>query len=318
MPELPEVETTVNGIKKHLVGLTIEDVWTDYNSPLHTKSDNIKNPEYFKFFKKEVIGAGIADASRRGKNILVHLSGNWTILIHMKMTGHVMYGRYEFAPGPRGGRWVATEIGPLRDDPFNRFVHFIINFSNGESMALADMRKFAKVTLVKTNELGSSPHLSAHGPEPLDKSFTVKRFKETLCKKQNSPVKTALINHEVISGIGNIYSDEILWRAGIHPLERVKNIPDKKWPAIWKAMKETLLEGIDFGGDSMSDYRNIHGERGKFQERHNAYRRTGEKCKKPSCGGVIARIKVGGRSAHFCDRHQKPRHRRQLRKLIGK
>ncbi len=114
-----------------------------------------------------------------------------------------------------------------------------------------------------------------------------------------------MMNHEVISGIGNIYSDEILWRSGVHPLSKVAKIPPAKFPLMFKAMKATLKSGIDFGGDSMSDYRNIHGERGKFQERHNAYRKTGQACSKPGCKGVIRRLKLGGRSAHYCDSHQK-------------
>jgi formamidopyrimidine-DNA glycosylase len=124
-------------------------------------------------------------------------------------------------------------------------------------------------------------------------------------KRPNGYIKQIFMDPEIVAGIGNIYSDEILWRAGIHPLERVKNVPDKKWAIIWKAMKETLRRGIDFGGDSMSDYRNLLGEKGKFQEKHNAYRKTGKKCGKPGCGGTIVKIKVGGRSGHYCDTHQK-------------
>jgi|SRR3989344_2837613 len=301
MPELPEVQTTVNGIKKYLIGLTIRDVWTDYASKFHAGKDNVQNPTYFTGFRREIIGAKIADALRRGKNVLIHLSNGKTILVHMKMTGHIMYGKYE----KNGKGWKAVGAGPLRDDPFNRFVHFVINFSNGNSMVLADMRKFAKVTLIETDKIEKSPHLSTHGPEPLEKNFTTKKFVETLFKKPNGHIKTVLMDHEIISGIGNIYSNEILWHAGIHPLERVKNIPEKKWPIVWKTMRETLSRGIDFGGDSVSDYRNILGERGKFQEKHNAYQKTGEKCKKSGCRGTIARIKIGGRSAHFCDTHQK-------------
>lgn len=301
MPELPEVQTTVNGIKKYLVGLTIKSAWTDYNSKFNIGKDNIKDHAYFKSFKKEVVGAKITEASRRGKNVLIHLSNGKTILIHMKMTGHIMYGKYGFSDK----KWKAIESGPLRDDPFNRFVHFVLNLSNDKSMVLADMRKFAKVTLIDSDKIEDSLHLSSHGPEPLEKDFTVKKFREVLSKKPNGPIKTVLMNHEIISGIGNIYSDEILWRAGVHPLEKVKNIPAQKFTKIFKAMGETLRSGIDFGGDSMSDYRNIHGERGKFQEKHNAYKKTGKKCSKAGCKGIIVRIKIGGRSAHYCDIHQK-------------
>ncbi|HVU06475.1 MAG TPA: bifunctional DNA-formamidopyrimidine glycosylase/DNA-(apurinic or apyrimidinic site) lyase [Candidatus Paceibacterota bacterium] len=306
MPELPEVQTTVNGIKENLVGLLIEDAWTDYKSAHHIGKDNIKDPAYFAHFRKDILGAKITGSSRRGKNVLIHLSNGKTILIHMKMTGHVMYGKYKLGKNAKGRKeWTATEAGPLRDDPFNKFLHFVLAFSNGKHMVLSDMRKFAKVTLVDTDKIAESLHLSAHGPEPLEKSFDVRALKAAVSKRPKGRIKAVLMDHQIISGIGNIYSDEILWRAGIHPLQKIKEVPNEKWPPIWKAMKETLNKGIDFGGDSMSDYRNIHGERGKFQEKHNAYRKTGKRCAKPGCGGTIVRIKVGGRSAHFCDTHQK-------------
>jgi formamidopyrimidine-DNA glycosylase len=286
------------------------DAWTDYGSKFHTGKDNVANPEFFKEFRKTVTGAKIIDSSRRGKNVLVHLSNNKTILIHMKMTGHVMYGEYKKTKITENTKktreeWQATEAGPLRDDPFNKFVHFVLAFKNGKSMVMSDMRKFAKVTLVDTNKLEESSHLSTHGPEPLETDFTVADFKKALMTKPNGPIKTVLMNHEIISGVGNIYSDEILWRASVHPFSKVGKIPAPQFAQMFTAMKATLQSGIDFGGDSMSDYRNIHGERGKFQERHNAYRKTGKPCSKPKCTGTIRRLKMGGRSAHYCDSHQK-------------
>ena len=112
------------------------------------------------------------------------------------------------------------------------------------------------------------------------------------------------MNQELIAGIGNIYSDEILWETGVHPLEKVRTISDTKMEAMLKSMKKILKKSIKLGGDSMSDYRNIHGERGGFQKIHNVYRKTGEPCLKKD-GGTIRRIKVAGRSSHFCDKHQR-------------
>ncbi len=113
------------------------------------------------------------------------------------------------------------------------------------------------------------------------------------------------MDQKIVAGIGNIYSDEILWMSGIHPEERVKNITDDKFKKMFDSMKEVLKKGISFGGDSMSDYRNILGKKGEFQLHHKVYQRKGEKCSKPGCKGVIIRIVVGGRSAHFCPVHQK-------------
>lgn len=287
MPELPEVQTTVSGLYRVLPGLVITDVWTEYNSPYFYGKDTIKDPKYFKYFKKEITGAKIVDVTRRAKNILIHLSNNFTILIHMKMTGHVMYGNYN------------------KKDPFNRFIRLIIYLSNGKTVELCDTRKFAKVTLIPTETMHETIHLKGIGPEPLEKEFTFLIFKKQISKKLDGKIKLVLLDQTNIAGIGNIYADESLWRAGIHPESKVGNIDDKKLKDLYKSIIETLSMGIDFGGDSMSDYRNIDGERGKFQEKHVAYRRTGKPCLKKGCGGKIERIVVGGRGTHFCKTHQK-------------
>lgn len=300
MPELPEVETTVRGIRKYAVGKTIVSCWTDYASAFHAGKDNIKDGVYFRKVEKIVKDAKITSVERRAKNILIHLSVGHTLLIHLKMTGHILYGKYNFD----GKTWTAAKDGPLRD-PFNRFIHFVITLNNGNHLALSDMRKFAKVTMVKTSLLDASLHTAHLGPEPLTKKFDLSLFKERLSKRAKMPIKSALMDQELISGIGNIYSDEILWRAGVHPESKFGKIPEKEIALMFKAMKETLEKGIDFGGDSMSDYRNLDGERGKFQEHHEAYRRTGLPCRKKNCGGTIERKVIRGRSGHFCGRHQK-------------
>ncbi len=287
MPELPEVQTTASGLDRIIPGLVISDVWTEYNSAYFHGSDNIKDPQYFKYFKKKIKNTKIIRVTRRAKNVLIHLSNNHTILIHMKMTGHVMYGNYN------------------RKDPFNRFIRLIFYLSNGKTVELCDMRKFAKVTLLPTETMHETIHLKGIGPEPLEKEFTFAVFKNQINKKPQGKIKLILMDQSIIAGIGNIYADESLWRAGINPEKLVKDISDKKLKKLYKAMRTTLLKGIDFGGDSMSDYRNIDGQPGKFQEKHRAYRKTGTTCSKPRCKGKIVRIVVGGRGTHFCNVHQK-------------
>jgi formamidopyrimidine-DNA glycosylase len=286
MPELPEVQTTVSGLNRVLSGLVITDAWTEYNSKYFHGKDTIKDPIYFKYFKKTVKNSRILSVNRRAKNILINLSNNHTILIHMKMTGHVMYGDYN------------------RTDPYNRFIRFILYLSNGKTMELCDTRKFAKVTLLKTDKMHETIHLKNIGPEPLEKEFTFELFQNQIYKKPKGKIKSVLLNQEIIAGIGNIYGDESLWRAGIHPEQEVDKIKLNKLKELYKAIRQTLAKGIDFGGDSMSDYRNIDGEKGKFQEQHRAYRKTGQKCMKKNCNGTIQRIVVGGRSSHFCSNHQ--------------
>jgi len=299
MPELPEVTTTVIGLNKVLPKLTITDVWSDYFLRTKNKrSDTIKNKKYFEFFKKEITGEKVKNIERRGKNILVHLTGNKTILIHMKMTGHLLYGKYEWD----GQKWKSSE--KLLSDSFNKFIHLIFTLSNGKYLAFSDMRKFAKVIFFETDKRDEIIDLTLLGPEPLS-DLTPNTFQKQLEKKPNGKIKTVLMDQSVIAGIGNIYSDEILWDSGIHPERTVSKITKPETKKMFEAIKKILNESIEMGGNSMSDYRNIYGEKGNFQNAHKAYRRAKQKCLKKGCKGVIVRKIIGGRSAHFCDTHQK-------------
>ena len=303
MPELPEVQTTVNGLQEHIVSLTITGVWTDYNSPYFTGSETIKDPAYFKRFKKEAVGATVTSVTRRAKNILIHLDTGKTILVHMKMTGHLLYGTYSFEKNAVKDPWQPLEPEALKD-PFNRHVHFMLTFSNKKNLALSDVRKFAKVALAVSKTIEQSSHLKGVGPEPLPETFTFETFEQRIGLRPKGKIKQVLMDQNIIAGIGNIYADESLWRAGIHPLELVTNIPEADRRELFKAIKQTLSKGIDFGGDSTSDYRNVLGEKGTFHEGHHAYQRTGSHCDKKGCTGKIMRIVVGTRGTHFCSVHQ--------------
>lgn len=314
MPELPEVTTTVKGLQKVLPGLVIHDVWTDLakkNQPLKQFKETIKNATFYKKFKTGIMGAKIINVERRAKNILINLSNSQTILIHLKMTGHILYGEYTKKIITRSKSRITSwepkaKTGPLRD-PYNRFVHVVFSLSNGKHFVMCDSRKFGKVTMVPTDVIHDSPHLKGIGPEPLEKNFKYEKFKERLLSKSGSrnAIKTVLMDQSVIAGIGNIYSDEMLWLAGIHPESVAIKVPNKNLEKLYIAMKDVLNKGIDFGGDSMSDYRDVRGERGRFQNHHNVYRKAKEMCGRKSCRGVIMRKVINGRSAHFCSAHQK-------------
>ena len=300
MPELPEVETTTKGLRRTITGLTIRDVWTDLNTKDKRQNDTVANPKYFKVFREEILNKKIVSVERRAKNILVNLSNKKTILVHLKMTGHLLYGKYKFLKN----KWIPVKNGPLHD-PYNRFVHVTFVLSKNKHLAFSDARKFGKITLLDTKNMHDSKHLKNIGPEPLDKKFTLNNLRQRLNLCMNKKIKTALMDQAIIAGIGNIYSDEILWRAGIHPERKVSKVAESELKLMFKAIKETLTKGIDFGGDSMSDYRNIEGLPGKFQMHHKAYKRTGEKCKRKNCKGIIKRKIINGRSAHFCSVHQR-------------
>lgn len=311
MPELPEVQTTVNGLAKMLPKLQITDVWTDLAVKNHTTphlSQSLKDKNFFKKFKQLVVGNKIISVERRAKNILINLANKETILIHMKMTGHLMVGKYIKVENKKTKIFwqvAANEKNDALRDPYNKYLHVVFSLSNGKQLVLSDARKFAKVTLVPTEKIATSIHLGHLGPEPLEKKFTFKEFKLRLSKRPRGKIKEVLMDQSVIAGIGNIYSDEMLWLSGIHPASITKEIPSKYLQILYTAMQKVLHQGIDFGGDSTSDYRDIDGKRGKFQHHHNVYRMTGKPCPQKGCTGKIIRTIIGGRSAHFCNTHQK-------------
>jgi formamidopyrimidine-DNA glycosylase len=340
MPELPEVQTTVNGLNKKVKGAKIIDVWSIYNSPYYKSKENIKDPKFFTEFKNRIIGAKIINAERRAKNILINLDNKETILIHMKMTGHLMFGEYTNTSISSKTRSKATSIksddpwkptntnNQALNDPFNSHIRLVFSlsllhkkseFTERCKLVLSDTRKFAKVTVIKTDKLFHSSDLAHLGPEPLNKEFNFEIFKDQINKKPNGKIKTVLLDQTIIAGIGNIYSDEALWLSNIHPESIVRNIPQNALKKLFKSILTVLTNGIDFGGDSMSDYRNIDGEKGSFQEQHNVYRKKGELCSKTECKRLsktetgktkevlkytIKRIVVGGRSTHYCENHQ--------------
>jgi len=290
MPELPEVETIVNDLKLKVLGRTFIDLWTDAEGL-------IKRPKKFSDFKKGVIGERIQSVRRRGKNIVFELSGGKAMLIHQKMTGHLLLGKWsKTAQG-----WKPEVPGPIADDPMNRFLHLIFWFDDGSMLALSDMRKFAKAELWDAKDLRESQETDL-GPEPLEPEFSFERFKDRL-KDKKGKIKQILMDQEAIAGIGNIYSDEILFQAKVAPSRRVSSLSDEELKEIYKAAKEILKKAIKARGASVSDFRDLQGEKGGFQKLAKVYRREGEKC--PECSAIIKREKMGGRSAHFCPNCQK-------------
>jgi len=309
MPELPEVETTKEGLRRNVVGLKITDIWTDLGkkklSLPHFKN-TLKDVDFLPILKKKILGQRIVDVERRAKNILINFENGEIMLIHLKMTGHLMVGLYDFDKRKNIWKVHNEEKNEALRDPYNRFVHAVFSLSNpsqksrasNKHLVFCDSRKFGKITLLSLNPI------SILGPEPLADDFTKKILFENLIRAKTKPIKQALLDQSIVAGIGNIYSDEILWEAGVNPKRRVTSLSKKEVGEIFKFTKILLKKGIDFGGDSMSDYRNIDGRPGAFHHHHNVYRKTGNVCGKCGCKGKIIREKIGGRSAHFCDKHQ--------------
>lgn len=291
MPELPEVQTIVSDLRKILPGLKIIDVFSEWKS-------SFKNPS-FEEFKKKVSGKKILSVERVGKNILINLDDGQTILIHQKMTGHLLYGKWK----SESGKWISEENGPLKDDPQNRFIRTVFELSDGRQLALSDLRKFAKIILCPAGKLSQLKDIKYLGPDPTEKNFDFKVFLERLNGKKGR-IKTILMDQNVFSGIGNIYSDEILWLAGVHPMRQTSSLSKTELNTIYDSIKKILNKAIVARGTSDSDYRDPYGRKGKYQEMLYVYGLDKKSCQKKD-GGIIARIKIGGRSAHYCPVHQK-------------
>jgi len=289
MPELPEVETTIRDLNKKVLQRAFIDVWTDFPKILRKPTD-------FRKFKKEIKGKRIQKIWRRGKNIIFDLSENSSLLVHQKLTGHLLLGKWEF----KNGKWIPP-VGYLRDK-INTYIHLLFTLDNGQMLALSDLRKFAKVELWNKKELKESKGLKDLGPDPLEKSFTFRKFQECLEKKKGK-VKQILMNQEVIAGIGNIYSDEILFGAKIHPFREVSKLTELELRRIYTTMRKILKKAIEVKGESISDFRRIFGEKGGFDPLRKVYRREGKKCFR--CGTIIKRVRIGGRSSYFCPKCQK-------------
>lgn len=287
MPELPEVETIVRGLNQRVKNRIIKDIWTDWPKYFRGQSEEV--------FKKLVSGRKILKIERRGKNILFFLSGGFVLLIHQKISGHLLVGRWRLSHK----EWLPQPFkGPLAD-PINRFIRLIFFLDNGQMLALSDLRRFAKVLIGPEKEILNSPDLKL-GPEPLTMNF--QEFRKLFCKKRGR-IKQVLMNQGFVSGIGNIYSDEILWLAKVHPLARVEKFSEAKLKILFKTIKQILQKAVKLGGTSADDYRQITGQPGHYFEVRYVYQREGEPCQR--CKSMIKRLRINGRSAHFCPRCQK-------------
>ena len=329
MPELPEVQTTVNYLSKKLVGSRFKDVWTDWPKTFR-KAGGFEN------FKKAIKNKQVLGIRRRAKFIVIDIEGpdfssstesrdrkiedprfansgksrkanrdKYSIFIHQKISGHLLYGKWKLV----NGKWQSTVKGPLKNERENGYIRTIWLLSNGYQLAFSDLRRFGKIILVKDGEIEEIKEIKKLGPEPLEISF--KEFRNLFDPpspklrraKKRGRIKQVLMDPFFVAGIGNIYSDEILWDAGYHPLSRAENLSDTDLKKIFKSTVKILKKAIELGGSSVEDYRMPLGEKGEYQEQTKAYQRDREKCSRKD-GGIIERIKIGGRSAHFCPKHQ--------------
>jgi formamidopyrimidine-DNA glycosylase len=267
MPELPEVETVVRGLGTSLIGRTIARVTIRWSGSIGAPDPDT--------FVQQLNGKNITDVDRRGKWIVIKLSGEQTLLVHLRMTGQLM-----------------LEPADCPDDEYTRV---ILTLDSGQRLRFSDMRKFGRLILTKdVDEV-----LGTLGPEPLADDFTLKQFGQMLARRRGR-IKPLLLNQRFLAGLGNIYVNEALWQAGVHPLRHANSLSSEEVEALYRAMRSVLRAAVVDGGTTLENgnFRQVDGSSGDFASQLEVYGRECEPCLR--CGAPVERIKVGQRSAFFC------------------
>jgi formamidopyrimidine-DNA glycosylase len=268
MPELPEVECIVRDLRECLTGKLIRGMDFMFFQMLR----GVKPED----FRRKICGKIISQVKRRGKYILIFLSGDTVLEIHLRMTGRLLYHPVPFSPG--------------------KYTGVIFYLQNEEQLHFEDIRKFGTFTIYEKGEQLRSFLL---GPDPIeDEFFSEELFLKILEKRPHSMIKSFLLDQKNIAGLGNIYTDESLFMAGIHPSRKVNNLTTGEKKYLFEAVCQTLKEGICSRGTSFSDYRDLWGNEGEFQKKLKVYRRVGEPCFR--CRGTVERKVVAGRGTYIC------------------
>jgi formamidopyrimidine-DNA glycosylase len=280
MPELPEVETIKRVLEKSIVGKTIKNI-------------EVRKAKIFQGRPEEVIGRKIEGIERRGKMLIIKLSGDKALVIHFKLTGQMVWI-------PEAGERV-TVGHPI---PFAgtelpaKTTHVIFEIDGGK-LFYNDLRQFGWIKVITNYELRITDYLKNLGPEPFDKEFTVE-YLQRIFSRSSKPIKLVLMDQTKIAGVGNIYANEALFEAKILPTKPAKQLSNEAIEQLRKAIIKVLEEGIKYGGSSAKDeaYIKPTGEPGSYQQHFRVYQRAGQKCRK--CGTIIKRINLGGRGTFWC------------------
>ncbi|MCA9350224.1 DNA-formamidopyrimidine glycosylase [Candidatus Saccharibacteria bacterium] len=288
MPELPEVETVVRGLNKLIIGKKIIKISSD-----NYKSFPISQHDSEKF----ILNATVLKVSRRAKIIIINLSSAYSLVVHLKMTGQLVYKSSQQSWG--GGHPSDSLVNNLPD----KSTRVTITFDDNSKLFFNDQRKFGWMKLFQTTELPAISSLAKLGPEPLEAEFTEKIFLSNLHRRLKSKIKPVLLDQTIISGIGNIYADESLFKAKIHPESIVGQIPQAKLKKLRKAIVEILNYSIEKGGSTSQNYVNAEGKRGNYLDFAAVYGRSKLDC--IVCQAPITKIKLAGRGTHICLKCQK-------------
>jgi formamidopyrimidine-DNA glycosylase len=276
MPELPEVETIRRDLLPHVVGRTVTGV------RIAPGASRVIRDVPVRAFARRLVGRRIDGLARRGKYLLFRLEGKGTpvyLAVHLRMTGSIL-------------------CRPPRADPADAYLRAVITLDDGSELRYADLRKLGQMWLVDSPEEA----VGKLGPEPLDAAFTAAKLRETLSRRR-APIKTVLLDQRAVAGLGNIYTDEALFVARIHPLRLANTLSEAEVKRLHRSIRRVLNDALGNRGSSFRDYVDAAGREGTHQLRVKVFRRTGQPCY--VCRTEVARIKVGGRSTHFCPCCQK-------------
>jgi len=282
MPELPEVETVRRGLANLIIGKVI-------SGEVHDTEKGFPNtPQDVRQF---LIGASITDVRRRAKVLMIDLSTEYSLVIHLKMTGQLVFvGDTRFGAGHPND----SLINELPD----KSTRLTLSFEDGTKLFFNDQRKFGWVRLLPTIEIPNIPFMQKVGPEPLSAEFTAYDFIQRLARRPKTNIKAALLDQSVIAGIGNIYADESLWGAKIHPKRLVSSLTEQEMTLLYSEMRAVMNLAVEKGGSSNSTYVNAEGKKGSYMDFARVFRREGLEC--PRCGAIIEKSRVAGRGTHTC------------------
>lgn len=287
MPELPEVETVRRGLSTLIVGKIIETVDHSWPKSFPNAAGDVE---------EFLIGAKITDVRRRAKVLLIDLSTEYSLVIHLKMTGQLVYrGRQVFGAGHPSD----SLVGELPD----KSTRVTIGFKDKSHLYFNDQRKFGWMRLLPTIEVPNIDFMKKVGPEPLSEDFTPSEFIQRIRRRNRTTIKAALLDQTTLAGIGNIYADEGLWGARVHPGQRVGSVTDAKLKKLLEELRFVLNLSIEKGGSTDRNYVNAEGKKGSYIDFARVFRREGKDCPRHP-GTVIIKTRVAGRGTHLCPKCQ--------------
>lgn len=282
MPELPEVETVRSGLQKLIVGQTVSSVFSDWVKSFPNAPSDVE---------RFVVGARITAVRRRAKVLMIDLSSGYSLVVHLKMTGQMVFvGRERFGAGHPND----SLVGALPD----KTTRVTIQFSDDSRLFFNDQRKFGWMRLLPTPEVPNIDFMQKVGPEPLATDFTPNILFDRLQRRKNTTIKAAILDQTVLAGIGNIYADESLWGARIHPATKVAQLSHEQVELLHHELRYVLKLAILKGGSSDKNYVNAEGKKGSYIDFARVFRREGLAC--PRCGTTIEKSRVAGRGTHTC------------------